>query len=167
MENLFKAAIICLSIFTSTCFADTLVLSAKLKIEYLSPQSIAHGSSNLIVKYKDWSFMHVVVDPKDIYQQIDLTGMEKDYIRSIFDEKARAKLPKWLAITAKEQADVFGVSPETTNIFMTGKAEVFSVYDQKDKKGQIFIIEDLSVHQIYTNGDKKHHDLIAKNIKER
>jgi len=133
----------------------------------MSPQSITHGSSNLIVKYKDWSFMHVVVDPKDLYQQIDLTGMEKDYIRSIFDEKARAKLPKSLAITAKEQADVFGVSPETSEIFTKGKAEVFSVYDQKDKKGQIFIIEDLSVHQIYTNGDKTYHDLVAHNIKER
>jgi len=167
MENLLKAAIIFVSIFISTCFADTLILSTKIKIEYQSPESIAHGSSNLIVKYKDWSFMHVVVDPKDLYQQIDLTGLEKDYIRSIFDEKARAKLPKWLAITAKEQADVFGVAPETTDRFMVGSAEVLTVYDAKEKNGEIFIIEDLSVHHIYITGERDHHNKISHSIKER
>jgi len=168
MENIFKfITISLLLIITSNSFADSLILSAKLKIEYQTPQSIAHGTDNLIVKYKDWSFMHVLVDPKELYQQIDLTGLEKDYIRAIFDVQARSKLPKWLAITAEEQADVFGVTPQSTHGFMLDKAEVLAVYDAKDKKGQIFILEELAVHQIYINGEIQHYHKVTHSIKER
>jgi len=111
--------------------------------------------------------MHVVVDPKNIYQQIDLTGKERDYIRSIFDKNERAKLSKDLAAMAKEQSDQFGVTPDNVERFKVGDAEVIAVYNNEDNNGQVFIFEELSVHQIYTYGTKAEHDLILKGIKER
>ncbi|RMF20001.1 MAG: hypothetical protein D6758_00500 [Gammaproteobacteria bacterium] len=31
----------------------------------------------LVMKYEDWSLIHEVVDPRDMYTQIDLTGIER------------------------------------------------------------------------------------------
>ena len=167
MENILKVALITASLFVSSAFADNLILSTKLRIEYPTPLLISHGSTSLIVKYKDSSFMHVVVDPKAIYRQIDLTGLERDFIKSIFDDKARAKLPKWLSLVAKEQSDEFGVTPDNVDRFKVGKAEIYTVYNKKNNEGQIYIFDELSIHQIYTHGTKKEHDLIAHSIKER
>jgi hypothetical protein len=106
MENRLKVVLIAVSLFITPAFADNLVLSTKLRLEYPTPLLISHMSTSLIVKYKDSSFMHVVVDPKGIYRQIDLTGLERDFSKSIFDDKARAKLPIWLSLVAEEQSDV-------------------------------------------------------------
>jgi len=167
MENLLKASFLISSLFFSTAFADSLILSARLKIEYpAAPLLISHGSSDLIIKYKDWSFMHEVFDPETFYEQIDLTGLEVEFVRSIYDDKKRSKLPEWLAVVSRQLADGLGNDPDTVKQFKVGKLEILTGHDNKNH-GQIFIIDESTIHKIIITGSKKELDLIAKNIKER
>lgn len=168
MKTLFKITILYFSMFVTTCFADVLILSTQLKIEYPTPLAISHGISDLIVKYnQNRSFMHVVVDPKEMYQQIDLSGIEREYIRSIFDVKQREKLSEQLSTLSKKQSDEFGVTKDNVERIKVGTAEVIAVYNYKSNNGLIFIFAELAVHQIYTYGTKKEHDLILYGIKKR
>jgi len=167
MENILKAVLITISLFISSAFADNLVLSTKLRIEYPTPLLISHGSTDLIVKYKDWTFMHEVFNTKNFYPQIDLTGVERDFVRAMFDSKSRSKWPGWFAALSKDQAEAFGITPNSTNRFKIGNAEIFTVHDKKSNKGQIFIFDELVVHQIAILGTKEQLDTIAHNIKER
>jgi len=167
MEKFLKTTIICLSLYTTTSFSDTLVLSTKLKIDYPNPVLIAHGSEDLIVKYKDWSFFHTVFNSKTFYSQIDLTGLEKDFIRLMFGYKEKPHFPEWFPVLAKGQADAFGITPDNSKKFNIGNSEILTTHDESKKKGYIFIIEELAVHQISIHGTQKELNLIVKNIRER
>jgi len=168
MDKILKLAILCLSLFAITCFADTLALSARLKIEHPAPNLSIHTRSGLIVKYTDEKlFMHVIVEPKNVYPKIDLTGKAELYIRSIFDEEKRGKLSKELADLSKEQADQFGVTPNNVYRSKVGNSDAIAVYNSSDKKGQIFVFEEFTIHQIYTHGSKEDHDQFLHSIKER
>lgn len=166
MEQTLKALLLTFLLSSSSVFADNLILSNKLSLEYPSPLVIGHGGSYLLVKYEDWSFSHQHFDPKTFYQQIDLTGLEKDFVRSIFDHTRRKQLPDWLSVVSKEFAEGLEFSPDSIHIFKVGDAEILTGHDQEDH-GLIYIIEDLVIHQISITGTTKDLDLIAKNIKER
>ena len=166
MEKISRTFILVTWMFSSTCFADNLILSTNLKVEYPAPLLISHGSSDLIVKYKNWTFEHVVIDPKNIFQQIDLTGLERDYFKSVFDKKERSKLPEWLAVVAKEQADVLGVNPDSIKRFHVGKAEIFTVHDKKNT-GRVYVFDELAIHQFTVLGSNKELEIISNGIKER
>ena len=152
METILKVAIICLSLFSSSCFSDTLILSTKLKIEYPTPKMIGHSSDSLIVKYKDWSFMHVVVDPEKFYPKVNLDGVERDFIKSMFDKEKRSKFPEWFAALSRDQAKAFGITSSNSDKIRVGDAEILAVHDEAGKQGQIFILEELTVHQISVLG---------------
>jgi len=166
MENTLRALLFTILLSSSSVFADNLILSTKLSLEYPSPIVLGHGGTYLLVKYKNWSFSHEHFDPKTFYQQIDLTGLEKDFVRAIFDHTQRTKLPEWLSVVSREFSEGLNLDPKSIEIFKVGNAEIFTGHDKKNH-GQIYIIEDLVIHQISISGTKKELDLIAKNIKER
>jgi len=166
MDNALKTLFITIFLFNSTVFADTLVLSTHLKVEYPSPAMIGHGDSYLLVKYKNWSFSHEHFNPKTFYQQIDLTGLEKIFVRSIYEKTQRDKLPEWLSVVSRQFSEGLKNNPDSIKKYKVGAAEIYSGHDNKEQ-GQIFIIEDLVIHHISVSGTKKELDLIAKNIKER
>jgi hypothetical protein len=151
-------------LFSSVCFGETLVISSKLQVEYPKPLLIANGEG-LIFRYKDWWFSHEIVNPKNFYPKIDLTGIDKIFIKAIFTKKV---LPaKWLNELAIEQANEFGVTKSNVEIIKIDNAEIMGVYDKKDNQGQIFIIEDLIIHNLYINGSKDKFELILSKIKGR
>jgi len=166
MGHFSKIILLLLFVFNSTCFADNLVLSAKLRVDYPTPMLIGHTRTSLLVKYKNWTFSHELLDPKNFYQQIDLTGLEKNFVKGMFDKKERSKLPEWIAVLAKEQANAFGITPGSVERFLVGSAEVFTVHDKKNT-GQIFVLDELVVHQLTVLGSKTELNLIAHSIKER
>ena len=166
MDKSLKVLFLALSIFTTSAFADSFILSAKTGFEYPSPDSISHSGSYLLVKYKDWSFGHENFDPTTFYSNINLTGFERDFVRSLFDAKKRSKLPKWLSVISQELADGLGNKPDTIKQVKVGNAEILSGYDGK-KIGLVFVLEDHVIHQITITGTKQHFDTFVKNIKER
>jgi len=166
MDKSLKALFLAASIFTSSVLADNFILSAQTGFAYPSPVSISHNGSYLLIKYKDWSFSHENFDPKTFYQNIDLTGFERDFIRSLFDAKKRSGLPKWLSVISEQLADGLNNKPDTIKQFKVGKAEILAGHDGR-KSGQIFILEDLAIHQIIINGEKQYFDAFITNIKER
>jgi hypothetical protein len=151
-------------LFSSVCFGEILVISSKLKVEYPQPLLIANGGG-LIFKYDKWWFSHEIVDSKNMYQPVDLTGIDKIFIKAIFTGDA---LPtKWLSELAIEQANVFGVTKSNVESFKIGQAEIMGVYNTKDNQGQIFIVEDLMTHRLEVNGAKEKFKLILSKIKGR
>jgi len=166
MDKSLKALFLAASIFTSPVLADNFILSAQTGFEYPSPVSISHSGSYLLVKYKEWSFSHENFDPKTFYSNINLTGFERNFVRSIFDANKRSELPKWLAAISQEFSDGLGNKPESIKKIKVGKAEILAGHDGK-KNGQIFILEDPAIHMITISGEKQYFDAFIKNIKER
>ncbi len=152
---------------STTCRADVLVLSHGLKLEYPAPTLISHTGQSLIFKYADWSLVHEVVNPATIYAKVDLTGIESLFIKSIFDEKERDKLPAWLASLSSEQAKELGVTGRTTGKKTVGEAELLSVFDENRASGHIYLFEGSRIHHFVVQGQKGAFKSIIDNIKER
>lgn len=153
--------------FSSTLNAQTLILSEKLKLEFDDPIFIAHSSDALIVKYESWSFMHHIVDAKSIYQKVDLSGIEELYLSSIFDETERQKLPNWLKVLSKEQADSFGVNEKNVEQKTIKDAKLLAAFDPAKSIGQVYVFEDLKIHQITVHGKKQFMTEVINNIGAR
>lgn len=154
-------------VFSPASFSKDLILSANLVMDYPDPKLISHTQSSLIFKYDDWSFFHEIVNPKNIYQSIDLTGVEQAFLRSIFNQEKRKALPKWLAVLSQEQADEFGIETDNIDRKFVGQSELISVYDAKRESAQLYIFEELVTHHISVYGSKEKLDLIKHSIKGR
>ncbi|HEB93679.1 MAG TPA: hypothetical protein ENI94_09495, partial [Gammaproteobacteria bacterium] len=140
--------------FSSVCFSGTLVLSYKLQVDYPEPLLISLSGESLIFKYKDWSFLYDTVNPKTIYQSVDLTGVEKKFIRSFFDTKIRSQLPEWLAALSKEQVKVFGITPANIKKTKVGPIDIIGYYDEKDRSGHFYVFEELATRHFAIYGTK-------------
>ena len=165
MKTLVKVFFIATSIFCSVCVSEPLVISAKLKVDYPKPLVILHNLNSMIFKYDEWYFSHEVINPKTMYQKLDLSGLEKNFIRSIFTDEELAA--KWLNELAKEQATIFGVGAYDVTKMNIGLAELLAVYNVKENKGYLFIIEESISHRFTMTGSKNKFNLILKSIKER
>ena len=166
MEKITKIFILVAFILNSSCYAENLVLSEKISVEYPTPLLISHGGPSLLFKYKDWTLMHETFDPKTFFQQIDLTDLEHEFVKSIFDKEERKKLPEWLQVIAKDFETGLSVTPENITHLKVGDIEIYGVHDKK-KNGLIFILDKLAVHHLYVTGAKNKFDLTIHNIKER
>lgn len=165
MSKLLGCILFTLSI---NCFANNqLVLSSQTTVNYLEPNIISHGGNLLILKYDDWHFSHEVINPLLIYPSVDLTGLEADFIRSLFDEPTRNSLPKWLAELSIEQADFFGITNNKTEYKKLNQIEYYSVYDPNNDRGNIFILEAHQVHHLRFSGKKNKYIDLINAIKER
>ncbi len=149
--------------YSNVAFTQTLILSDKLQLNYDDPTLISHTLDTLIFKYKTWSFAHEIVDPKKIYQKVDLTGVERLYLNSIFSLKEREKLPNWLKALAEEQAESFGINNNNVTRRKIDSVEIVAAFNPQQSSSHIYIFEDLRVHHLWVQGDEnKMHDVINR-----
>ncbi|GAB1623754.1 hypothetical protein AAOGI_38040 [Agarivorans albus] len=148
-------------LFSVRALAGSLIISPDIKITYPEPELISHNSDTLIVKYTDWTFSHSAINPETMYAAIDLTGVELDFIQSIFVPELRDKQPAWLSALATEQAESLGLSSNKAIDKTLGTATIYAVYNSDETMGTIFLVEDKQAHQLTVIGSRKHYlDLI-------
>lgn len=157
----------CLLFLSSVAYAETLVISQNISVDYETPAILAHSGDQLIFKYEDWSFSHSVVDPEELYPAIDLTGLDQDFIVSIFVPESRKILPPWLALLAKEQADTFGVELDNIKLKALAGGRVYATYSMEAKEGNIFVLEEQKIHHFQLLGAKETFQRLLNNIKDR
>ncbi|PIE41162.1 MAG: hypothetical protein CSA49_04850 [Gammaproteobacteria bacterium] len=163
-----KIILLILSYFLcGAAFSQTLVLSDKLQLNYGDPKLISHSENFLIVKYKDWSFMHEIVNPKNIYPKIDLTGMEQTYLRTVFGIEDVNTLPQWLIVLAKEQAQLFGIKKNNIKRKNIGESVLVAVYNSELSSAHVYIFEALKIHHIVVRGNESRLSNVLDNIGER
>jgi len=153
--------------FVTESFSDTLVLSSKLKVDYPNPVLISHTENTLIIKYENWSFLHNIVNPKEIYHTIDLTGLEKDFILSIFEQKTNSNFPEWLNALSREQAKEFGVTSSNVLRRKINLSEIIGVYDKKRNSGYLYVFDETKIHHFVIYGSEEKYNLLVSYIKER
>ncbi|WP_369601299.1 hypothetical protein AAIA72_16055 [Hahella sp. SMD15-11] len=166
MKRIFRyLSVACLLslVLVQPAFAQTLVLSDRLRIELDAPLTLAHSERMLIMKYSDWSLMHEVVNPAEMYTQINLTGIERDYIIAMFDPQKRRHLPGWLAALADEQARILGIEKGHVNRTDAGDVSIYSVYDPERQVGHLYVFEPLKIHHLIMQGpESRLMDVIGK-----
>lgn len=136
--------------------AQLLVLSDQTRVEISPPSMIAHSGDMLLLKYDNGTIFHEVVDPKTMYTQIDLTGLERSFIRSLFDNTERKKLPAWLAALSAEQADQLGVGRGKLIAEKLGDRELLGIHDPGSKVAHLYLFETLKTHHLIIKGDEVH-----------
>lgn len=146
---------------------NDLILSNKTTISYPLPNMISHSGNMLIMKYDDWYFSHELIDPTKIYPAIDLSGLEREFIKSLFDASLRQKFPKWLAELSIEQANVFGISNNNFDYKKFKEIELYSIFNADSSEANIFIFEENQIHHINFNGAKRKYTDLINTIKER
>jgi len=157
-----------LFIFSVSCYgSEELIISSQTTVGYEQPQVTSHAGNILMMKYDGWYFSHEIMDPVKIYPSIDLTGLEKDYVKSLFELPVRQTFPKWLSELSTEQADVFGLSDNNFDHKKLNKIEIYAIYDPESDKGNVFIIEENQVHHLNISGGKDKYTMLINSIKER
>jgi hypothetical protein len=151
--------------FSASACAAELVISKDIAIDYRRPDTLSHSQRLLIFKYDDWHFSHEVLDPSTIYPSVDLAGMERIYIESLFEERARDKLPEWMAVLSREQSEVFAASGDNVVHVENGDWEIRGSYSEGE--GNIFILEPLQIHHLSMRGDKKKFTHLIEAIRGR
>ncbi|MCW8932288.1 MAG: hypothetical protein OQL19_18900 [Gammaproteobacteria bacterium] len=168
MKKLTVLLLLVFSLFSVTqSFSDRLVLSSKLEMDYPSPVLISHTEDTLIIKYENWSFLHNIVNPQKIYHTIDLTGLEKDYILSIFQQKTNSSFPEWLNALSREQAKEFGVTSSNVLRKKINLSEIVGVYDKKRSSGYLYVFDETKIHHFVIYGSEEKYNLLITYIKER
>ncbi|MDO6686729.1 MULTISPECIES: hypothetical protein [unclassified Agarivorans] len=147
--------------------ASELIISSDIKITYPEPELISHSSDTLILKYPNWTFSHSAINPETMYAAIDLTGIELDFIQSIFVSELRNKQPDWLSTLATEQAESLGLSSNKAIEKALGTATIYAVYNSDETTGYVFLVEDTQAHQITIIGSKKHYLNVIQWLKLR
>ncbi len=154
--------------FSISCQASNeLSLSKNISINYELPKAMGHFSNILFMKYDTWDFSHERVDPQKIYQTIDLSGVEKEYIKSLFNLSIREDFPRWLAELSKEQASSFAINNDNYFYKKLTSTELYAAYDPPNNRGNIFIIEKNQIHHLILNGAKSEYIALLKAIEER
>lgn len=163
-----KPVLVFLFVFLSnSIFAQNLILSDKLQMKFDDPLLISHTVNTLIIKYDEWSFVHEIVTPESIYQKVNLSGLERLFLMSIFDEKERLKLPNWLQVLSAEQAESFGVKKDNIKRKSIGEADLVAVFNSKQSISQIYLFENLKIHHFVVHGNEKVVESLIGNIGER
>jgi len=154
-------------VLSTGCVAADLVVSDKLVIKYKEPKLIAHTSNSLIIKYNNWWFSHEVVDGEKMYPGMDLSDQLPVFIRSMFDAKIRKSLAPELSLLSEEQAKAFGITEDNVKREKRGTAELMAVYDEKSKRGDIYVIEERMIQHVEISGNAAEFAELMGNIKER
>ena len=165
--GIFKVILLSWLILSFTTQADTLVLSKQLKLDYPAPLLISHTKSTLIIKYKDTSISHNILDPKDMYANVDLTGYQKDYIYTLFDKKPNKTLPKPIMKLAEQQKTTMGLTKQKGLIKEAVNYELLASYDDSLDIGHIFLLEDKQIQHFAIDGTHEFLTKVFNGIKER
>ncbi len=162
-----RMAAFVLLLFTVHIQAGELVLSQDLKLQYSQPNLTSHSSNTLILKYDDWVVSHQLVDPKTVYARVDLSGIEEQYIKSLFLPEIRNTFPEWLQALSEEQARQFGLPENSMTQEQVGNAELIGTFSKKNGEGYLYIFDKTAIHHIRVIGSEKQYQQIIENIKER
>lgn len=156
-------------LLSSPAYSGTLVLSPQLKIEYEAPEYVAHDGNILYLRYKDWFLAHERLRPNGgLYSMMNLTGIEGDFVKSIFDTNERAKLTEWLAVLARQQAEVIGADhKENVDKEEVGDAEIYGVYNPREGMGVIYVFDKKIIHVLTVQGTKNKYSTVLTNIEVR
>jgi hypothetical protein len=165
--KVYKTIILSLLFFGLSTQADTLVLSSNLKLEYPTPLMISHTQSRLIIKYEKTAISHNIVNPKNMYPNIDLSGYQKDYIYTLFDKKINNKLPESIEVLALKQKEIMGLNNLKGILKSTSTYELLASFDKNQRIGHIFIIQEANIHHLAVDGDQDYLYKIIDGIKER
>ena len=111
--------------------------------------------------------MHELVNPRTFYPRIDLSGVERTFLRSIFYSNERKKLPEWLRILSAEQAELFGVGTSNVSQKRVGQAEIVGVLNSQESSSHLYIFEELKIHHLQVNGDNKKFKAVIESIEAR
>ncbi|QUM89946.1 hypothetical protein HWV03_14605 [Moritella sp. 36] len=165
MKNIIFLLAIFIGLLNPIVNANELRLSKNVIVNYPTPAIVSHADNLLIVKYQDWYFSHEQLEPKNIYQAIDLTGLEHSFIKSMFIPKVRLELPKWLAELSKEQAASYAITDTSSTIKRSSDLDIYSAYDSANQKGIVYILEPVTIHSISYSGSDKHFSKLLSMIK--
>lgn len=147
--------------------ANNLVLSQDLEMDYATPKLITHTSSVLFIKYDDWTLSHQVVDPTSIYTNIDLSGVEKQFLHSVFLPDVRSSLPRWMRVLSEEQASEFGLPDGAVTNQQVGDFQLLGTYSSTHNAGYIYLFDRAAIHQFVVLGSEAHYRDVINSIKER
>jgi len=136
------------SFFCSHSFSNNLSLSQTLALSFESPIEFLHSHDTLFIRYNDGVITHQNLLPNGMYQDLDLTGYFKPFVRSIFGYTV--ELPQEIKKASVEQGKAFGVKQDNVLNKEMGHAELFAVYSEEYKQGNIFIIENNLIQKIQT-----------------
>ena len=148
---------------TEAC-ASQLALSSELSLSTPTPKKIAHTPELLILKFDDWSLTHQVIDAKNYLPSVDLSGIEKLFIESLFDKKKREKLPKWLDVLALELSHSLAITSGKKIIKRLDKFDIYSAYSEENQEAQIYLLEENQSHSIRLFGSKQEFENIISKL---
>lgn len=164
----FKLYTLTLLLALSTCAAaNNLVLSQDLRMDYPDPILISHTSSMLLIKYDDWTLSHQLVDPAAIYGNIDLTGLEKTFLQSIFLPNVRSTLPQWMQVLSEDQAAEFGLPEGTVTHQQIGEFDLLGTYNPVHGSGYLYLFDREAIHHFVVMGSETHYKDVISRIMER
>lgn len=166
---LIKVRLLFLILFLHSTFigANEFVLSSEVSLDYPNPVLISHTQDSLIFKYDGWMFAHNVVNPKSMYQAIDLTGLEKDYIQALFFPEKINRLPTWLGKLAQDQSTEFSFTNSLNVEEGSNNPKILAGFNKLNGIGHAYIFDVNSTHHIVFNGKKDKFELIVKNVRKR
>ena len=157
-----------LFIFCTSCSGNgSLILSSETSVDYPPPKLIAHVSNLLFIKYDNWDFTHEPFDPVEFNHLIDITGFERDFVKSLFVPAIRESFPKWLREFSRGQAIAFGITENKSVHKKFDNIEYYSIFDSNETKGYIFIIETNQIHYLTFSGEIEQYTKLINSIKER
>lgn len=167
MKRIFRAVMVWMVASSSLASAGNLVLSQDLEMSYPDPLLISHTSTMLLIKFDGWVLSHEVVNPSSIYSNIDLSGVEEDYLKSVFQPEIRESLPKWLRVLSEEQALSFGLPESGVTNRVVGEFEIFGSYNEHIDSGYIYVFDRAAIHSLTVLGSEDRFNEVITSIKER
>jgi len=135
-------------------WSQELILAEDLKLDMPDSAVILHSGNSVLFKYENWVMNHQVLDPKNFYPSIDLTGWMNQFIRSVFGEKEKS-LPEWIKVLAKNQAEAFHIDNKSVIKFSLNKKPIYATYSDELKQGHIFLLNEGYVNHFNVLSDKQ------------
>ncbi len=136
---------IALIIFSSLANASNLTVQINRDVSLLLPipDYQQHFGPTLTVKYSDWMLTHQAVDHKEVFgPNVNLTGYEALFFRSLFIEKDRDKLPEWLAVFSREVSESYSIN--NWRLKTISNTDIYHFYHTERRRGTLFLIRESS-----------------------
>lgn len=152
---------------STVCYAKLdLALTNKLHVEVENPLSVALAGEGLVFVYSNGAISVKRVNPKNVYDAVDLTGMLQLFVKAVFDVSQRRQLPaQWMDELAKQQAKAYGIKKDNWRHQRIGEADLYMVFDAEGKTGNVFVLENGLTYQIQITGDKGRYSSFVESIR--
>ncbi|WP_274057268.1 hypothetical protein [Vibrio parahaemolyticus] len=151
------------------CFAQSqeLHLSQNVVLDVPLSKTILHTGNILIFKFGDSHISHEVLSPKEFFSPIDLTGVEKEFVRSLFKLTENSSFPQWLNAASNELSETLGITKDNKVIEVKGGLEILGFYDSESQSGQLFILDTSLIHHFTVLGSDELFKNLYQSIREK